>query len=44
MDEYLGFFVCSEGLVWVAFVEEALVGFLDASAYVTFRLPKARMF
>jgi hypothetical protein len=30
-------------LFWVAFVEQALDGFLDASAYVTFRLPKVRM-
>jgi hypothetical protein len=29
------------GLFWVAFVEWALQGFLDASANVTFRLPKA---
>ena len=37
-----GFFaVCSEGLVWVAFVAQALEGFLVASANVTFRLPKA---
>jgi hypothetical protein len=28
-------------LVWVAFVEQALERFLDASANVTFRLPKA---
>jgi hypothetical protein len=30
-----------EALLWVAFVEQALEGFLDASANVTFRLPNA---
>jgi len=35
------FALCSEGLFWVAFVAQALEGFSDASANVTFRLPKA---
>lgn len=43
IEEDRGFLQCAaSGLVWVAFVVQALLGFLDASAYVTFRLPKAR--
>ena len=34
--------MCSEGLFWVGFLAQTLRGFLDASANVTFRLPKAR--
>src|SRR5665647_1756357 len=37
------FAFCSEGLVWAGFVEQALERFWDASANVTFRLPKARI-
>lgn len=32
----------ASGLFWVAFVAQGLEGFLEASANVTFRLPKAR--
>jgi hypothetical protein len=36
-------FLCAVmGLFWVTFIEQVLEGFLDASANVTFRLPKAR--
>ena len=36
------FTFCRRGLVWAGFAEQALERFLDASANVTVRLPKAR--